>query len=179
MSNDNLKDLNQDSEGSAMDKLVADSFKKVFESINQFQIKEGVDTMGIDKFINHCALLAAGTGAVAGMGGAITMIIGVPADLLNNVLQQFRVTLGVIYDKTGEYKVSFPDFMKIVGVSLGVEVTATLTRGVLIRIAEAILARMTASAAGKAIPIFGAIIGGSVNYAFITWIGKAVQKLDI
>lgn len=63
------------------------------------------------------------------------MIVGVPVDVVNNVIQQFRVALGVIYCRKGVYNVSFSELMKIVGVSIGVEVGATLTKSVMIRTA--------------------------------------------
>jgi hypothetical protein len=159
--------------------LLLKSFKTAFASINQHEIKKGVDEMGIDKFINHCALLAATTGAATGFGGFATMLVGVPVDVINNVLQQFRVTLGVIYHKKGVYKVSFTDLMKIVGVSIGVEVGATLTKAVMLSIANKILVRLSAATAGKAIPFLGAAVGGSVNYGFIKVIGKAVKAIDM
>ena len=135
--------------------------------------------MGIDGFINHCAILAATTGAASGFGGFATMIVGVPFDVINNVLQQFRVTLGVIYYKKGVYKVSFAELIKIVGVSIGVEVGATLTKSVMISIANKILVRLSAATAGKAVPFLGAAIGGSVNYGFVKAIGAAVKRIDM
>lgn len=159
--------------------LLVNSFQKVFESMNNEGIKESVDKNGIDKFISDCALLAATTGAASGFGGFTTMIVGVPADVINNVIQQFRVTLGVIYHKKGVYKVSFSEFMTIVGVSLGVEVGVSITKSVMISIASKILIRLSASTAGKAIPFLGAAIGGSVNYGFIKAIGSAVKKVDM
>ncbi len=164
-----------------MDKeaLLVDSFKKVFESMNNEGIKESVDKNGIDHFISNCALLAATTGAASGFGGFTTMVVGVPADVINNVIQQFRVTLGVIYYKKGVYKVSFSEFMTIVGLSVGVEVGVSITKSVMISIANKILIRLSASTAGKAIPFLGAAIGGSVNYGFIKAIGAAVKKVDM
>ena len=135
--------------------------------------------MGIDGFINQCAILAATTGAASGFGGFTTMIVGVPFDVINNVLQQFRVTLGVIYYKKGVYKVSFAELIKIVGVSIGVEVGATLTKSVMISIANKILVRLSAAAAGKAVPFLGAAIGGSVNYGFVKAMGAAVKRIDM
>src|ERR1700753_2106301 len=72
-------------------------FRKIFDSINQHGIQKGIDRMGIDGFIEHCAPLGAPTAAVRERGGAVTMIVGTPADLFNNLAQQFRVTLGIIY----------------------------------------------------------------------------------
>ncbi len=164
-----------------MDKeaLLVDSFKKVFENMNKEGIKESIDQHGIDKFISNCASYAAITGAASGFGGFSTMIVGVPADVVNNVVQQFRVTLGVIYHRKGVYNISFSEFMKIVGVSLGVEAGATLTKSVMISIANKILIRLSASSAGKAVPFLGAFIGGSVNYGFVKAIGIAVKKIDM
>jgi hypothetical protein len=159
--------------------ILAQSFQKIFESINQFEIKKKVDKMGIDGFINQCAVLAATTGVASGFGGFATMIVGVPFDVINNVLQQFRVTLGVIYYKKGVYKVSFAELMKIVGVSIGIEVGATLTKSVMINLANKILVRLSASVAGKAVPFLGAAIGGSVNYGFVKAIGATVKRIDM
>ncbi len=163
----------------SMTNILSQSFQKIFESINQFEIKNKVDKMGIDEFINSCAILAATTGAASGFGGFTTMIVGVPFDVINNVLQQFRVTLGVIYYKKRIYKVSFSELITIVGVSIGVEVGATLTKSVMISIANKIIVRLSASAAGKAVPFLGAAIGGSVNYGFVKAIGAAVKRIDM
>lgn len=168
-----------ESSQSSTTNILAQSFKKIFESINQFDIKNKVDKMGIDGFINQCAILAATTGAASGFGGFATMIVGVPFDVINTVLQQFRVTLGVIYHKKGIYKVSFNELMRIVGISIGVEVGATLTRSVVISITNKILVRLSASAAGKAVPFLGAAIGGSVNYGFVKAMGAAVKRVDM
>ncbi|MDZ8183425.1 MAG: hypothetical protein RMX96_00990 [Nostoc sp. ChiSLP02] len=159
--------------------LLVNSFRQVFENMNKEGIKDSIDKNGIDRFISDCALLAATTGAASGFGGFSTMIVGVPVDVINNVIQQFRVTLGVIYHKKGVYKVSFSQFMKIVGVSLGVEIGASLTKSVMIAIANKILVRLSASSAGKAVPFLGAVIGGSVNYGFIRAIGSAVKRIDM
>ena len=69
--------------------------------------------------------------------------------------------------------------MKIVGVSLGVEMGATLTKAVMVRIAVAILVRLSGSTALKLVPLVGAVIGGSANYGFIKFIGVAVKKIDM
>jgi hypothetical protein len=176
---ESLVDANGSKPDSSTTNILSQSFQKIFESINQFEIKQKVDKMGIDGFINQCAILAATTGAASGFGGFATMIVGVPFDVLNNVLQQFRVTLGVIYHKKGVYKVSFAELITIVGVSIGVEVGATLTKSVMINIANKILVQLSASTAGKAVPFLGAAIGGSVNYGFVRAIGAAVKRIDM
>ena len=160
-------------------RLTEVGFRRVFDSINQHGIKKGVDEMGIDAFIEHCARLAAGTGALTGLGGPITMIIGLPADMLNNLTQQFRVTLGVIYHRKGTYNISFTEFMSVVALSIGIEAGLLMTRNVLERIAQRLLIRMGARSGGRLIPLAGAIIGSATNYFFIRSIGRSVKNLPL
>jgi hypothetical protein len=163
-----------------MSDLIADAFQGIFEHIQHDGIKKGVDQKGIDKFIGECAGLAAASGFASGVGGVATMVVGVPVDVINNIIQQFRVTLAVIYVRKGSYTVpSFKDFMKIVGMSVGVEVGAVATRAVLVTIAGQLLTRMTASTAAKAIPLLGGVIGAVVNYGFIKAIGASMKKIDL
>ena len=154
-------------------------FKRVFDSINQHGIKKGVDEMGIDAYIEHCARLAAGTGAITGLGGPITFILGIPVDMLNNLTQQFRVTLGVIYYRRGTYNIAFDEFMSVVAISVGVEASLLMTRTVLENVAERLLLRMGAKAGGRLIPLVGALVGSATNYLFIKSIGKSVKRLPL
>ena len=154
-------------------------FRKVFDSINQHGIRKGVDRMGLDGFIEHCARLSASTGAITGMGGAVTVVVGIPADVFNTLAQQFRVTLGVIYARKGNYSVSFEELMSVVAVSVGVEAGMLLTRSLLENVAEKLLIRMGAKAGGRLIPVVGAVIGGTTNYLFIKSVGASVKKLPL
>jgi hypothetical protein len=160
-------------------RLALFGFRKVFDSINQHGIQKGVDRMGLDGFIEHCARLAASTGAVTGMGGAVTMIVGIPADLFNNLAQQFRVTMGVIYARRGNYTVTFEELMSVVGVSVGLEAGLLLTREILERMAEKLLIRMGAKAGGRLVPVVGAFVGGTTNYLFIKSVGASVKKIPL
>ena len=159
--------------------VLVSAFRKMYDQLDREHIKETVDDVGIDAFISRCARYAAMSGAASGFGGFTTMIVGVPVDVVNNVFQQFRVTLAVIYSKKGFYKISFTDFMKVVGISLGVEAGATVGKSVLIAIANKILVRLSATTAWKAVPFFGAVIGGGTNYAFIRFIGTAMKGINM
>ncbi len=159
--------------------LSQDGFKKIFENINLYGIKKSIDKRGIDGFINHCALLAAGTGAISGSGSALTMVIGLPLDVINNITQQFRVTLGIIYYKRGVYQISFEEFMAIVATSVKVEAGIAITKTMLEDVAEKLLLKMGSKAAGRLIPVFGAVIGGSANYMFIKGVAKAVKQMEM
>jgi len=153
--------------------------RKIFDSINQHGIQKGVDRMGLDGFIEHCARLAASTGAITGMGGAVTVIVGIPADLFNNLAQQFRVTLAVIYARRGSYTVTFEELMSVVGISLGLEAGLMLTREILENVAEKLLLRMGAKAGGRLVPLIGAVVGGTTNYLFIKGVGASVKRIPL
>jgi hypothetical protein len=163
----------------SIEENLIDSFEAIYNHIDEIKIKEKVDQIGIEAFINQCARYAAATGAMSGIGGFVSTIVGLPADLINNIIQEFRVTLGVIYHKTGRYKISFVEFMKIVGASLGIEAAMTGMRVLMLEIAKRIIIRVGAGTAGKLIPLFGTIIGGGVNYVFIRSIGAAVMSINI
>ncbi|NEZ54146.1 hypothetical protein DXZ20_00175 [Leptolyngbyaceae cyanobacterium CCMR0081] len=161
------------------EKALADLFEKAFDTLDPQEIKKAVDEHGIDKFISRCAKRSAIIGGICGAGGLTTGLLGLPFDVWNNVIQQFRVTLGVIYHQRGICSVGFHDFMKIVGVSVGVETGASVTSTVMLLIAFQILTRLGVSNVAGAVPITGSVVRGSVNYAFISGIGAAVKAIDM
>jgi hypothetical protein len=151
-------------------------FRKIFNHIDQLGIKKGVDEMGIDKFINQCALLAAGSGVITGAGGITTMLVGVPLDMINLITQQFRVTLAISYHNTGTYKVTFADFFKLVASSLKVDAGVTITKNVMEEVAEKLMINIGSKTAERLVPVVGAVIGGAANYLFIKRIASSLQK---
>lgn len=156
---------------------IEESFKFIHEKLDGYSISEKVDKHGINNYINRCAVLAAGTGAITGAGGGFTLILGLPADLINTITQQFKVVLAVVYERTGNYKISFSEFMKVVGVSVGVEVAATGVKFLSQKIAQEIAKRLVARGFAKVVPIIGGAVGGGVNFYFIKSTGGALLKL--
>jgi len=163
-------------EQNVMHKFLMEKLEEIFNNLDNFKIKDHVDEKGIDSLIQQSAKYAATSGAIFGAMGPISLL-GLPVDIINNITQQFRVTLGVIYDKTGKYVVSFNSFIRIVAISLGIEVGATVGKIVLIQISKQILLRIGAGGIGRLIPVFGAAIGGGVNYGFIISIGKSLKEM--
>jgi hypothetical protein len=152
------------------------SFRQIFGRINQLGIKQGVDQLGLDKFINQCALLAAGSGIITGAGGPATMAVGVPLDIINLITQQFRVTLAVTYYKTGNYQVSFDEFFKLLTTSMKGDVGITVTKTAMDEVAQKLMVNMGAKATRRLVPVVGAVIGGSANYFFIKRIGESLKN---
>ena len=159
--------------------LAKGGFKTLFNHIDQTTIKKGVDEMGIDKFINQCALIAAGSGAASGVGGLATLIVGTPLDMLNLVMQQFRVTMAIRYHNTGQYKVNFIDLIKLVGASLKVDAGVAVTKNIMEEIVSKLVLTFGSKAVRRLVPVIGAVIGGTANYLFIKRIASNLQAETI
>lgn len=151
-------------------------FRKIFNQIDQVYIKKGVDSMGIDKFINQCAVMAAGSGVITGIGGLGTAMIGIPMDIINLITQQFRVTMAIAYHNTGNYRFPFEDFFKIVASSLKADTGIAISKNVMEEVAEKILLSLGSKTAQRLIPVVGAVIGGTINYLFIKRVAEGVKE---
>lgn len=157
-------------------KLANDGFKQIFSHINQLNVKKGVDKMGVDKFIEQCAYLAAGSGILSGSGGMFTLIAGLPIDFANLITQQFRVTMAILYHERGSYEIGFDEFMSFVATSLKVEAGVAISKTVMEGIAEKLLLLFGTRAAERLVPVVGAVIGGTANYLFIKRISKSIRE---
>jgi len=160
-------------------KLADAGFRQIFEHINQLNIKKGVDKMGLDKFIDRCAWLAAGTGVVSGSGGMFTLIAGIPFDFANLLTQQFRVTMAIMYYNRGTYQISFEEFMSLVATSLKVEAGVAISKTMMEGIAEKLLMLFGTRTAERMVPIVGGVIGGGANYLFIKRMAKSVKEMQL
>lgn len=160
------------------DDLQQDTFKKIFTNIDQFGVRQGVDKLGLDKFIEQCARMAATSGVISGGGGALTMAIGIPLDMLNMIVQQFRVTLGIIYHNRGTYNIGFDEFVSILAGVFQVEAGVTITKTIMERMAERTIMRLGTRTAGRLIPLVGAVIGGTANYMFIKRVADLIKRMQ-
>lgn len=160
------------------DDLQQDAFRKIFTNIDQLGIKQGVDKLGLERFIEQCARLSATTGVISGGGGALTMAIGIPFDMLNMLTQQVRVTLGIMYYNRGSYHITFDEFVAIMAAAVKVDAGIEITKSLLERGSERMLLRMGSKTAARLIPVVGAVISGTTNYLFIKRMAESVKKLQ-
>ena len=174
----NFKKLRSDIKLQAQ-KLSHEGFKQIFDHIDQLNIKKGVDKMGLDKFIEQCAYLAAGSGIISGSGGLFTMIAGIPMDFANLITQQFRITMAIMYYNRGSYEISFDEFMSLIATSLKVEARVTITKTMMESIAEKMLMILGTRTAERLVPVVGAAIGGATNYIFIKRMAKSVKEMQV
>jgi len=161
-----------------IDDASQDGFKMLFTHVDQLSVKQGVDKMGLDKFIERCARIAALSGAISGGGGIITVAVGIPLDLVNLVTQQIRVTLGIIYYTRGAYEITFDEFLSIMAAALQVEAGIAITKNILERGSERMLLRMGTKTATRLIPIIGGAIGGATNYMFIKRMANSIKRMQ-
>jgi hypothetical protein len=159
-------------------KLSQEGFRKIFDHIDQLNIKRGVDKMGLDKFIEQCAYLAAGSGVISGSGGVITMAVGIPLDFINLITQQFRVTMAITYYNRGSYKMDYDEFMLLVATSLKVDAGVAISKTMMESIAEKLLLMLGTRTAERLVPIIGGAIGGGANYLFIKRMAKSVKEMQ-
>jgi hypothetical protein len=158
-------------------KLADKGFRQIFIHINQLNIKKGVDKMGVDKFIEQCARLAAGSGIISGSGGMVTLLAGIPFDFANLITQQFRITMAIMYYNRGSYEVDFDEFMSLVATSLRVEAGVALSKTVMEEVAEKLLMMLGARTAERLVPVVGAVIGGATNYIFIKKMAQSLKTM--
>jgi hypothetical protein len=160
----------------AIKRLSTGGFKQIFSRIDQLGIKNGVDRLGIDKFINQCAYMAAGSGLVTGIGGLSSMLIGIPIDVINLITQQFRVTLAISYHKTGSYKINFEDFFRIVATTVKADTKLALSKNIMEEVAEKLALTLGSKTSQRLVPIVGGLVGGTVNYLFIKGVAKTLMN---
>jgi len=173
-----LKKL-RDNAKNYIENLSHDGFHQIFDRIDQLNVKKGVDRLGLDKFIDQCAYLAATSGVISGSGGLFTMVIGIPMDFINLITQQFRITMAIMYYERGTYEVGFNEFMQLVAASLKVEAGVAITKTMMESVAEKMLMIFGTRTAERLIPVVGAAIGGTTNYLFIKRMAKMVRQMQM
>jgi len=161
-----------------IENLTEGGFHQIFNHVDQLNIKKGVDRLGLEKFIEQCAYMAAGSGVISGSGGLLTMVVGIPFDFVNLITQQFRVTMAIMYHDRGTYELDFAEFMTLVATSLKVEASVALTKTMMEGIAEKLLMILGTRTAERMIPIVGAAIGGTTNYLFIKRMAHSVKRMQ-
>ncbi|WP_238005258.1 hypothetical protein KZZ52_17095 [Dactylosporangium sp. AC04546] len=159
-------------------RALAGSFARVHRGLNPSKIQRRVDQVGIDRFIESCGRFAAVSGGVAGIGGAFTLMVGVPADIANVVAQQFRVTQAVIYHRTGRSAVPYPYFLRIAGLSVDVEHSATGVEALGVAIGSAMAKMLVARGVGLMVPVAGSVVGGLFGYGYIRSRGTKLLALS-
>ncbi|NER97693.1 MAG: hypothetical protein F6J86_28255 [Symploca sp. SIO1B1] len=160
-----------------INKVANEMLQKAFSTLKPNDIKAAVDEIGIDSFINNAALYTIG-GAGAYIVPGVATVVGVPVDIWLNIIQQFRVVMAVVYHKTGKVVPDFSSFMKIVALSMGIELGVGVGKALLYAIARGIVLRLAGKAGVSWLGPISTVIVGGTNYAFIHGIGKAAMAIN-
>jgi hypothetical protein len=170
---------------------IAKWLSKAFDSIDGGAVKAHVDEEGLDEFISNCAKLAAGTGFASGAAGPGSVIAFFGLDMANYFYQQIRITLAVIYARTGRYQIGFEEALVIMATALGAHFTGvaakTAGRTIVAKVGKKQVQQMAvkyaakllpASLATKILPGIGGVLGASFNYLLLQSYGRSLAKLD-
>ena len=162
-----------------------------------------VDEAALDLITDHITKCTA-TGFVLGLGGLVTMPVTIPANIAGVLYFQLRMIAGVAY--MGGYDVYSPQvrmltyvclagisiqsMLKNTGVKIGTrltktvaaklpaKLTATINRGVGYRLFTKFGSRGAVSV-GKAVPIVGGIVSGSLDFVETRLIAERAYNMFI
>lgn len=158
--------------------------------VSDYVSQYGRTEKAIDKMVAAQKLKLTTTGFVTGVGGLITLLIAIPADLASSLYVEMRMIAAIAslrgYDihsdqvKTLVYACmvgnALGDVVKQAGIKTATQLTVKkllpkLTREIIVKINKAVGFRLLTKGgtkglinAGKAIPLIGGIIGGGFNY---------------
>lgn len=159
--------------------------------------------IAIEQFILNQKLKCAGTGFVTGLGGIMTMPVTIPADLISSLYIELRMIAGIamirgydIHDdqvKTLAYLClifnTAGDVIKQVGIQAVEKIAVKkllpkLSQEVIVKINKAVGFRLLTKGGakglinfGKAIPVFGGIVGAAYNWGEVAICAKAAKKM--
>lgn len=157
----------------------------------------------IEQFILNQKLKCSSTGFVTGLGGVLTLPVTIPLDLASSLYIELRMIAGIamirgydIHDdqvKTLVYMClvfnTVGDVMKQVGIQAIEKVAVKkllpkLTQEIIVKINKAVGFRLLTKGGtkglinlGKAIPVFGGIVGAAYNWAEVAVCAKAAKKM--
>lgn len=164
---------------SFLDDLVNGGFESIFNGLNRQEIANKVDEIGLDSFNDRACSYSFGTGFASGLGGPLT-IAAFPADVVNTIAQQLRITVAIVYDQTGQTDFDFWTYVKIIAFGLGAAVTSTVVGTQLLRkVVQILLPRMTLVQFSKVVPVLGGLFAGGVNAGALMLYANRMSNNDI
>lgn len=175
--------------------------KEVDQLSNEYLAKYPDPEIAIDRFIKWQEGKTATSGFVTGFGGLVTMPITVPTDVASVIYVQLRM-IAVIATLRGynphddEVRTlayicltgtTTADFLKrsgiVVAEKIGTNVIKKIPGKALIKINQAVGFRLITKFGqtgvvnlGKAVPVLGALVGGSVDFAATKAIARVTKK---
>lgn len=142
----------------------------------------------VDSLIRWQVAKASASGFTMGMGGLMTLPLTIPANIASVIYIQVRMISAIAH--MGGYDINSDkvrsmvyicmvgngakELLKDVGVKVGQELLSKVVARLTVKLGE-----KTASSLGKAIPLVGGVIGGSIDAASTRIVGKVAKKIFI
>ena len=173
------------------------------EFVQSYIDRYGRTEKAIDKMVNAQKLKCTTTGFLTGLGGLITLPVTLPTDLASSLYMELRMIVSIAclrgYNiKDDEVKTlvfcclvgnAVGDVIKHAGIKTAQKLAAKkllplLTREVTKKINQTVGFKLLTKGggkgiinAGKAIPIFGALVGAGWNYAEVHYFAKYAKRM--
>ncbi len=174
----------------------------VEELVESYILRYGRTDEAIEKFVKNQKLKCATSGFLSGLGGALTMIVTIPADLASTLYMQLRMIAGIAYIRGFDLRedgVKTMIYLCLVGNAassvlnqVGIKITEKffakkviplLSRKVTTKINQMIGGRIITKAgskgiinASKAVPLIGGLFGAVWNWAEVAVVAKFAKK---
>lgn len=167
-----------------------------YELANNYLQYEGTLSEQVDSLIRWQVAKSAASGFVTGLGGLMTMPVTVPANIASVIYVQIRMICAIAHmgghniqdDKVKTFiyvcmvgngaKELLKNFSIKIGEKALIKALASMNTKLSAKLA-AKLGEKSASAVGKAVPILGGVVGGSLDAVSTRIVGKMAKKIFI
>lgn len=167
-----------------------------YELANSYLKEEGTLNEQMDSLIRWQVAKSCTTGFVTGLGGLLTMPITVPANIASVLYVQIRMICAIAHmgghdiqdDKVKTFiyicmvgngaKELLKNFSIKIGEKALIKALASMNTKIAAKLAVK-FGEKSASSIGKAVPILGGIVGGSLDAVSTRIIGKLAKKIFI
>lgn len=150
--------------------------------------QKGTLEQQVDSLIRWQVAKASASGFTMGIGGLMTLPLTIPANVASVIYIQIRMISAIAhmggYDINSDKVKSMvyvcmvgngaKELLKDLGVKVGQELAAKAISRLAVKIGE-----KSAASLGKAIPLVGGVIGGSIDAASTRLVGKMAKKIFI
>lgn len=163
-----------------------------YDLANSYMNQKGSLDQRVNSLIKWQVAKAATSGFVMGLGGVMSMPVTVPANVASVIYMQIRMIAAIAYMGGHDIKSdkvksmiyicmvgnSAKELLKDVGVKTGEKVMTKILEKVSTKLLSKI-GEQGVSTLGKAIPVFGGVVGGSFDAVSTNIVGRVAKKTFI
>lgn len=179
-------------------------FGSAYDMANDYLHKSGSRDAAVKSLIDWQVAKSATSGFITGLGGLVTLPVAIPANISSVLLIQLQMILSIAiiggYDPKSDQVKSLAFIcltgtaatavLKDVGISVGQKITERTLQNISDQVIRRInylvktrfltkTGKIGALHLGKAIPIVGGVIGGTIDATTTRMVGKAARQVFI